>query len=130
ENGNTYYYWLEQVDFDGESHFSWSIEATPEATIIPEPDHYNFSLKQNVPNPFNPTTVIEFTLDGDQGTSQYVQLKIYNVLGELVATPVDGKLSAGPHKITWTCPTNASGVFFYQLKTDKVVETKKMVILK
>ncbi len=132
ENGLTYYYWLEQVDYDGESVFHGPIEATPQEPGIPELEYCDETLlEQNCPNPFNPTTLISYKVRGEIGVDEeYVELKIYNVLGELVETLVSEPQKAGPHKVSWTCPTDASGIYFYQLKTDSFVETKKMVILK
>ena len=93
------------------------------------PDDY--SLSQNYPNPFNPTTTIRFGLPV---TSQ-VELSVYNIVGQKVATLVNGDFQAGLHEVEWqgvdeTGVPVASGVYFYRLTTDAYNETKKMLLLK
>ena len=85
-----------------------------------------FSLSQNYPNPFNPTTTIRFNLPA----ASRVDLSIYNVLGQKVATLVDGRLDAGPKDVEWDASNYSSGVYFYRITTDSNVETQKMVLLK
>jgi hypothetical protein len=85
-----------------------------------------FSLKQNYPNPFNPTTTIEFDLPK---TSE-VSLKVFNILGEEVATLVSDRLSAGSYSYEWDASQLASGVYLYRLKVGDYVETRKMVVMK
>ena len=86
----------------------------------------SFDLKQNHPNPFNPTTTIEFSLSH----SGYVTLKIFNLLGAEVATVLAHKLTAGSHSIDWNAADLPSGVYFYRVTTGSLVETKKMVLIK
>jgi hypothetical protein len=83
-------------------------------------------LEQNYPNPFNPVTVISYRLQG----KSYVSLKVYNILGEEVATIVDGVQEAGYKSVEWDATSVASGVYMYQLKTDETSEVKKMVVLR
>jgi hypothetical protein len=96
------------------------------------PNGYVNSLSQNRPNPFNPTTTIDYTVR-EQGL---VRLQIYNVAGQLVRTLVDEVRSPGDvHTATWDGRSNAgqtvsSGVYFYKLVTGDFVQTKKMVLLK
>ncbi len=85
-----------------------------------------FGLTQNYPNPFNPTTTIEFALP----KAGYTRLSIFNVLGQLVDTPVDGRLGAGSHQITWDAGSEPSGVYFYRLEHASKSETRKMILLK
>ncbi|MCK4372045.1 MAG: T9SS type A sorting domain-containing protein [candidate division Zixibacteria bacterium] len=85
-----------------------------------------FSLSQNYPNPFNPTTVIAYGLP----VAQRVNLTIYNVLGQTVATLVDGVQQAGPKQAEWNASDNSSGVYFYRLTTEQNTETRKMLLLK
>jgi hypothetical protein len=85
-----------------------------------------FELMQNYPNPFNPVTTISFSLP----QSQKVELKIFNILGEVVATLVSDELSAGVYTYDWNAAANASGIYFYRLETDGFVQTKRMVLLK
>lgn len=85
-----------------------------------------FALAQNYPNPFNPTTTIGFALP----TTGHTRLSVFNVLGQLVATPVDGTLSAGSHEVVWDAGREPSGVYFYRLEHTSGSQTRKMVLLK
>jgi hypothetical protein len=86
-----------------------------------------FILQQNYPNPFNPLTTIEYRLP----QSSRVDLSIYNVIGQKVATLVSARQKEGYYKIAWDATGFASGVYFYKLTTDKnFVQTRKMVVLK
>jgi hypothetical protein len=84
-----------------------------------------FYLAQNYPNPFNPTTTIEFSLPH----TEFVTLKIYNILGEGVATLVSKKLPAGKYEYVWDARNFASGVYFYRIEAGKYVKSLKMVLL-
>jgi len=87
----------------------------------------NFILYQNYPNPFNPKTVICYQLP----INSNVELCIYNILGQRVATLVNKKQPAGTYKINWYATGFASGIYFYRLDTDrKFSKTKKLVLLK
>ncbi len=86
----------------------------------------SFQLSQNYPNPFNPTTVIIYSLP----KAQFVTLKIYNNLGEEVATLVNGYASASTHKVTFNASRLASGVYIYSLRSGKYHISKKMIYLK
>jgi len=83
-------------------------------------------LGQNYPNPFNPTTTIEFSLPH----TDFVTLKIYNILGEEVATLVSEKLHAGRYKYEWDAGELVSGIYFYQLRAGDFTQTHKMILLK
>ena len=88
-------------------------------------------LHGNVPNPFNPTTAISFTIE-NQG---YVELAIYNVKGEKVRTLVNENLNANTHSVIWNGMDDngratASGVYFYKMKSGSFTSTKKMVLMK
>jgi hypothetical protein len=96
---------------------------------------HSFNLDQNYPNPFNPSTKIKFTvtkspLPGGDGRGGLVTLKVYDVLGKEVATLVNEEKSAGTYEVEWTAAALPSGVYFYQLKTEGYVKTKKMILLK
>jgi 1,4-alpha-glucan branching enzyme len=87
---------------------------------------YNFALEQNYPNPFNPTTSIQYSVN----SSQYVSLKIYDILGNEVETLVNEVQPAGTYKIGFDAAPFSSGVYFYQLRQNNLVITKKMILVK
>jgi hypothetical protein len=87
---------------------------------------HGFSLEQNYPNPFNPTTNFEFRIV-DFGL---VSLKVYDILGNEVATIVNEELPAGNYKYQWNAAGLASGVYFYRLQAGKFVDTKKLILLR
>ncbi len=86
-----------------------------------------YSLEQNYPNPFNPNTTIQFNIPEDV---QNVKLIIYSALGEKVAELVNTGLKTGVYKYNWNAGNAASGIYIYQLVTEKFVSTKKMVLMK
>jgi len=87
----------------------------------------DYMLYQNYPNPFNPSTVIEFSLPEDVTNAK---LSIYNALGEKVAELVNTALPAGIYQYQWNASNVATGMYIYELRTDKFVSVKKMVLVK
>jgi hypothetical protein len=85
-----------------------------------------FALYPNYPNPFNPSTTIEYSLP----TAAFVELKVYNVFGREVTTLVNGKQEAGPHRVLFDSQGLPGGVYFYRLQTEDGLETKKMVVVR
>ena len=85
-----------------------------------------FQLYQSYPNPFNPSTTIQFDLPREHNVS----LTILNVLGQEVQSLVQGKLNAGTHRITWNAGKFANGVYFYRLQAGEFAQTKKLLLLK
>ncbi|MEO8233457.1 MAG: SBBP repeat-containing protein, partial [Ignavibacteriota bacterium] len=85
-----------------------------------------FSLEQNYPNPFNPNTTISYQLP----ISGQVTLKVYDVLGDEVATLVNEENPAGFYKVEFDASKLSSGIYFYKIQFEKFVETKKMILLK
>ena len=90
-----------------------------------------YKLAQNYPNPFNPTTKISYSIPKDTN----VELKIYNIKGELVKTLVNEKNSAGLYDVIWNGKDDgnrevSSGIYFYKIQTDRYSETKKMLLLR
>jgi len=86
----------------------------------------NFYLNQNYPNPFNPSTKIRYSVP----QSSNVVIKVFDILGNEIETLVDEHKQTGTYELTWYAENLPSGVYFYQLKADSFVETKKMVLLK
>jgi C1A family cysteine protease len=89
---------------------------------IPE----SFTFGQNYPNPFNACTKIEFRIP----QSEYVTLKIYNLLGEEVATLLSASLLSGSHSCEWDASALASGVYLCQLRAGEFVQTRKLILLR
>ena len=85
-----------------------------------------FTLKQNSPNPFNPTTVIEFSLP----EAGYVTLTVYNLTGQEVARLVERSLPAGTHRVIFDGNNYSSGIYFYQFSAPGFTETRKMLLIK
>jgi polyhydroxybutyrate depolymerase len=85
-----------------------------------------FALKQNYPNPFNPRTNIQFSIT----KTEFVTMKIYNLLGQEVTTLVSEKLRAGEYQYSWDAGSLASGVYLYRLRTGEYVETMKMILIR
>ncbi|NIP44541.1 MAG: T9SS type A sorting domain-containing protein [candidate division Zixibacteria bacterium] len=93
------------------------------------PDDY--SLNGNYPNPFNPTTSIQFDLP----RQSHVTIEIFNLLGQKVARLTDEEYPAGSHKVIWNGMSSngqsvSSGIYFYRMEAGEFIETKKMLLLK
>jgi hypothetical protein len=86
----------------------------------------SYRLEQNYPNPFNPGTVIAFEMP----KASPVSLKVFNILGQVVTTVVEGNLSAGTHHCRFDGKGLTSGVYVYQLRAGDFLQTKKMILLK
>lgn len=98
------------------------ITGIEKTTVVPK----QFQMQQNYPNPFNPTTVINFTIP----KSGNVTLKVYNLLGQEVATLVDGYRTAQTYNINFNASNLASGVYIYTIRYGDQTISKKMVLMK
>jgi hypothetical protein len=86
-----------------------------------------FKLSQNYPNPFNPSTIINYELP----ITNYVDLSIYNTIGQKVKTLVSQKQTAGKYQVEWDASGFASGVYYYRLRTNGgFVQSRKLLLLK
>lgn len=103
--------------------------------IIPNPTNINgnpstviknVQLYQNYPNPFNATTLISFSLP----ITQVVSLTVYDNQGRVIETLINKQMPAGRHKIFFNASELASGIYFYQLKSERYLKTKKMLTIK
>ena len=90
--------------------------------IIPEKIH----LFNPYPNPFNPTTTIEFSIH----QTEFVTVKVYNIVGHEIITLINDELSTGNHSIKWDGRRQPSGLYFVQIESGSFVQTRKMVLLK
>ena len=86
----------------------------------------SYHLSQNYPNPFNPSTTISWQL----AASSFVTLKVHNVLGKEVAALVNEEVQAGMHSVNFDASHLSSGIYFYTLKTNSFMQTKKMILLR
>jgi len=114
-----YLYRLKQIDLDGSFDYSDQVEVD----II---SATNYVLMQNYPNPFNPSTRISFSIP----QSGFASVKVYDVLGNEVATIIDKELSAGSYEIQFNASGLTSGVYYYTLKSGNFVQSKKMILLR
>jgi hypothetical protein len=91
-------------------------------SMVPE----NYSLSQNFPNPFNPTTLISYQIP----VAGQVTLKVYDILGKEVACLVKEVKNAGNYEVTFNGSNLSSGIYLYQLKSGSFVGTKKLILMK
>ena len=85
-----------------------------------------FRLMENYPNPFNPSTTIEFNLP----QASYVQLKVYNALGEEIETLIRQNLFSGLHQVKFNGINLSSGIYYYQITAGEFSQVRKMMLLK
>jgi hypothetical protein len=114
-----YSYRLKQIDNDGQFEYSGAIEIDLE-----KPSSYE--LYQNYPNPFNPSTIISFSVP----VTAPVTLKIFDVLGNEVATLINEEKPAGVYEIEFNATNLSSGVYFYKVLAGSFIEAKKMLLTK
>ena len=115
----TYSYRLKQVDFNGTYNYSKIINVDLTAPTV-------FTLEQNYPNPFNPSTLISYNIP----QNSFVTLKVYDVIGNEVATLVNQNQPAGKYDIRFDASNLSNGVYLYSIKTDNFASTKKMILMK
>ena len=117
--GTDYSYRLKQLDFDGSFAYSNTVDVNYMGPAV-------FNLNQNYPNPFNPSTSITYSIPEDG----FVNLVVYDVTGKEVKRLVSGKQQAGAHTVSFNANDLATGIYLYQLQTNNLVTTKKMMLLK
>lgn len=110
------------VLFNNFGDFTTSVRELPGNGLVPS----EFTLGQNYPNPFNPSTRLNYAVAKDG----LVTLKVYNVMGEEVATLVNSVKPVGNYTIEWNASQLTSGIYFYTLTADNVSLTKKMILMK
>jgi len=115
-NGNA-----SSADYTVVNGMTTPIEKSPVSSIARK-----FQLNQNYPNPFNPTTIISYDLN----KAGNIKLDIFNTLGQKVATLVNGKQSAGAHRVSFDASYLNSGVYFYKLTSCNLTKTRNMILIK
>jgi len=100
------------------------INNTP--TSVEDNNPLQFKVEQNSPNPFNPSTMIQFTIP----ENNRVTIDIYNIAGQKIQTLVNDMMKAGSHSVTWDAGKYPSGVYIYKVKAGKYEKTMKMTLVK
>ena len=124
-NGSAILKFGDMLDADGEIKYFANVEYEDGRPVCKD------YLGANYPNPFNPSTTIEYSLVNDA----HVNLSIYNVNGQLVRTLVDAKMKMDNYRVIWDGKNNrgnnlSSGIYFLRLKTETFTKTQKMVLLR
>ncbi|MEW6196814.1 MAG: T9SS type A sorting domain-containing protein [Bacteroidota bacterium] len=130
--GKEFYYRLKQIDFDGSYQYSEVVSVCME-------NIYQLKLEQNYPNPFNPHTTIKYTIPSPplnplltkgRNKGGVVTLKVYNILGELVTTLVNGQLDAGIYEVEFNGSNLTSGIYYLVLQSNDLIDVKKCLLIK
>lgn len=116
--GTAYTFYWDDVQF-GEGETSTSIE---DAAAVPS----DYALNQNYPNPFNPSTTIEFAMP----QASFVTLEVYNMVGQKVATLVEGTRQAGVHTVSFDASNLSSGTYLYRMQAGDQMLMQKMTLIK
>jgi len=120
-------YRLKQIDNDGSFKYSNTVEVSFNLPV-------EFKLEQNYPNPFNPATKIRYSIPlvetQSSEAAQNVLLKVYDVLGNEVATLVNEKKPAGVYETNFDASKLSSGIYLYKIQAGSFVQTRKMMLLK
>ena len=114
-----YYYRLKQIDFGGQYEYSDVVEVDVNGPLT-------YKLEQNFPNPFNPSTVIKYSV----ANPGHVRLVVYNLVGEEVSVLVDGMVEAGFYQVSFDASNLPSGIYLYKLEAPGFVQIKKMMLMK
>ena len=118
-SAGSYIYRLKQLDFNGTFEYSPEVEVDVTTPI-------EYALEQNYPNPFNPSTVIKYSIPQDG----MVTLDVFNLLGEKVASLVNGLQQAGRYEVNFDASKLASGIYVYTINAGSFNSVKKMVLMK
>ncbi|MCB9087626.1 MAG: T9SS type A sorting domain-containing protein [Calditrichae bacterium] len=130
EPGNTYWYKIADIDYNGNRFHHPPVSVTVELPLVPD----QFFLGLNYPNPFNPNTRVEFGVP-EQDQPVRIVLAVYDILGRRVAKLVDRKFEPGYHQVNWDGRNDsdqqlASGIYFLRLESKRFVKTRKMILLR
>ena len=114
-----YQYRLKQIDFDGSYEYLETVNVQ-----VQSPTEY--TLSQNFPNPFNPSTTISYSIP----SSGFVNLRIFNSIGQVVKTLVNENKTEGTHEVIFDADDLTSGIYYYRIEVGKFSSVKKMTLLK
>ncbi len=136
DNGITYYYRLADRDFDGYIIYLNTV------TVVPS-DNYSdvygnidkITLYANYPNPFNPETVIPYTLSAENGEQLFVRINVFNIFGQKVVNLFEGYKASGNYEIRWNGKNAGgmnlpTGVYYLHIQAGNFVKTQKMMLLR
>lgn len=136
----TYYYKIVDVDVNGNRTEHGPIHATPQAsgidiTVVNSDLPTQFALRNNYPNPFNPSTVLRFEVPNLREDLSPVTLEIFNALGQKVRTMFSDAVEPGVYELTWNATDDAGnlvpgGVYFAMMRSTQIRQTIRMVYLK
>jgi hypothetical protein len=115
-----YVYRLKQIDYDGTFEYSGEVEL--DVNTLPS----EYVLFQNHPNPFNPSTSIEFAVP----KQTQLKINVYNLMGELVSTIAEGTFESGFHQITFNAANLSTGTYIYRIESSDLTISKKMLLIK
>ena len=115
----SYTYRLKQIDFNGLYEYSDEINVEVDVPLT-------YNLEQNYPNPFNPSTLIKYSVANDE----FVNVSVFNLLGQKVATLVNGNVKAGSYEVNFNASELSSGVYFYSIEAGNFKAIKKMMLMK
>ena len=117
---------LNTSEFEFESKPADLLVVSADAEIVQLNEPIYFNLGEAYPNPFNPSTSLDFSLMNDS----YISLKVYNMQGREVAVLANGQYSSGAYKVTWEANDFSSGVYFVKMISDNFVDTQKLMLIK
>jgi hypothetical protein len=120
------YYRLRQVDLDGSEHALGELRVESEAATVEQALPVSFGLRQNFPNPFNPTTTVVYALPDREN----VRLEIFDLLGRVVLVPVDEIQGPGVTSVHIDAANLTSGTYFYRLRAGRHAATKAMMVVR
>ncbi|MDZ7378063.1 MAG: T9SS type A sorting domain-containing protein, partial [candidate division KSB1 bacterium] len=123
--GKAKYHWI-PIDVSNPMVEALKHFGAPSAVRTGETVPVEYALHQNYPNPFNPTTTVKFAV----AKPGNVTIAVYNMLGQKVATLVNGYHQAGTYAATWDATGMASGVYFYKIEAGDFTAVKKMTLLR
>lgn len=116
------------------SEYIFKVYLTPKSVAINPIGNFvpnKFSLLQNFPNPFNPSTRIKFDVPRTQtANSTNIKLTVYDAVGKLAEVLINTALSPGSYEVTWDGSRYSNGIYFYKLETGAFTDTKRMILLK